>query len=208
MSDITIVWVSGQCNALQGITSSKPSKMRYPSVKNWRKMSRTKKCFRASRIATCMLCRAPMMSRVRQKCPKWWKSSYPVGFLFSGQNPAQSNFWKWWGPTRNGVWLFFPMKNAAFLAKILFFLCYAHITHFFGLWQTCLNGIITSPCPEVTLDTFGFIVRARLAARQVVFWRLSPKMALFGAKNGIFDPSGCPCAQRVTSIKQPIWCPS
>ena len=35
------------------------------------------------------------------------------------------------------------------------------MTHFFGLWHTRLNGIISSPCPEVTRNTFGFPVCAR-----------------------------------------------
>ena len=37
------------------------------------------------------------------------------------------------------------------------FLCYAPITHFFGLKPTQLNGIITSSCPEATPDTFSFL---------------------------------------------------
>ena len=63
---------------------------------------------------------------------------------------------------------------------------YAHITHFFGLRRIRLNGIITSPCPEVTLDTFGFPVGARSAARRAVFWHQLPKMALFGVNNALF----------------------
>ena len=58
---------------------------------------------------------------------------------------------------------------------------------FFGLRRTRLNGIITSPCPEVTLDTFGFPVGARSAARRAVFWHRLPKMVLFGAKNAVFS---------------------
>ena len=75
---------------------------------------------------------------------------------------------------------------ALFGLKMLFFLRYAHITHFFGLRQTRLNGIISSPYPQVTLDTFGFLVGGRWAAQRAVFWPRLPKMALFGAKNGIF----------------------
>ena len=74
-------------------------------------------------------------------------------------------------------------KMALFGAKISFFLRYAHITHIFGLRRTRINGIITSPYPEVTLGTFGFPVYARLAARWAVFWPQLPKMALFGAIN-------------------------
>ena len=81
----------------------------------------------------------------------------------------------------------FGPKYCIFGPKICFFLRYAHITHFFGPWQTWLNGIISSPCPEVTLDTFGFLVGARWAARRAVFWPRLPKMALFWAKNAIFS---------------------
>ena len=97
-------------------------------------------------------------------------------------------------------------QKTAFLAqKSVFFLRYAHITHFFGLRRTRLNGIITSPCPEVTLDTFGFPVGARLAARQAVFW---PKMALFEPKMLFFGPSGHPGVQIATGLVQtrlPFW---
>ena len=99
----------------------------------------------------------------------------------------------------------------AFLAqKISFFLRYAHITHFFGLKQTRLNGIIYSPYPQVTLDTFGFLVGARWAARRAVFWPRLPKMALLGAENGIFwpqlPPRRPPCDKFKTK-NLPIWCP-
>ena len=71
--------------------------------------------------------------------------------------------------------------------KMLFFLRYAHITHFFGLRQTRLDGIISSPYPKVILDAFGFPVDARLFAWQAVFWHQLPKMALFWAKNATFS---------------------
>ena len=73
-------------------------------------------------------------------------------------------------------------KNGPFWAENAIFLRYAHITHFFGLRQTRLNGIPSSPYPKVTLDAFGFPVDARLSARQVVFWQQLPKMALFRLK--------------------------
>ena len=44
------------------------------------------------------------------------------------------------------------------------------------------------PGPEVTLDTLGFLVVVRLAARQAVFCHRLPKMALFGANNALFWP--------------------
>ena len=77
-------------------------------------------------------------------------------------------------------------KMALFGLKMLFFLRYAHITHSFGLRQTRLNGIISSPYPQVTLDAFSFPVGAYSAARRVLFWPQLPKMALLGAKNSIF----------------------
>ena len=79
-------------------------------------------------------------------------------------------------------------KNAVFLAqKSVFFLRYAHITHFFGLKQTRLNGIISSPYPQVTLDTFGFPVDVRSAVQQAVFWPRLPKNGPFWAGNAIFS---------------------
>ena len=68
---------------------------------------------------------------------------------------------------------------ALFGLKMIFFLRYANITHFFGLRETRLNGIIYSPYPKVTSDAFGFPVDACLSARQAVFWHQLPKMALF-----------------------------
>ena len=54
---------------------------------------------------------------------------------------------------------------------------------FFGLRRTQLDGIITSPCSEVTLDTFGFPLRARSAARRAVFWyRWPPKWPFLSQK--------------------------
>ena len=82
----------------------------------------------------------------------------------------------------------FGPKKCIFGPKISFFLRYTHITHFFGLRRTRLNGIIISPCPEVTLDTFGFPVDGRLAARRAVSRPRLPKVALFGPKNAVFWP--------------------
>ena len=73
-------------------------------------------------------------------------------------------------------------KMALFGLKMLFFLRYAHITHFFGLRQARLNGIISFPYPKVTLDAIGFLVDARSSARQAVFWHQLPKMTFFGLK--------------------------
>merc|ERR1712082_445066 len=74
-------------------------------------------------------------------------------------------------------------KLTLFGTKICFFLRYAHITPFFGLKDTLVNGFISFSYPEVTLDTFGFPVGARSAARRTVFWPRLPKMALFVANN-------------------------
>ena len=79
---------------------------------------------------------------------------------------------------------------------------YAHITHFFGPRRIRLNGIITSPCPEVTLVTFGFPVGASSAAQRAVFWHQMPKMALFGLKMLFFGPSGHPGVQITTGLAQ------
>ena len=57
---------------------------------------------------------------------------------------------------------------------------------FFRLGRSRLNGMTTPPYPEVTLDTFGFPVGARLAARRAVLWPQLPKVALLGPKNATF----------------------
>ena len=49
-------------------------------------------------------------------------------------------------------------------------------TRDFGIRRTWLNGMITSPCPEVTLDTFGFL--APIAQMAI----LGPIMLCFGLK--------------------------
>ena len=77
--------------------------------------------------------------------------------------------------------------NDPFWHENRFFLRYALKTHFFGFRQTRLNGIISSSYPEVTLDTFGFPVGARLAARRAVFWPRLPKNGPFWAGNAIFS---------------------
>ena len=66
------------------------------------------------------------------------------------------------------------------------FLLHPYKPPIFGLTRTQLNGIITSPYPEATLDTFGFPVGAHLSAWRAVFWPWLPKKALFEAKNAVF----------------------
>ena len=83
--------------------------------------------------------------------------------------------WLWGQKT-----LYFWPKNQ------FFFLRYNHITNFFGFRQIRLNGIISSPYPQVTLDTFGFSVDVRSAVQQAVFWPRLPKNGPFWAENAIF----------------------
>merc|ERR1712024_229320 len=68
---------------------------------------------------------------------------------------------------------------------------------FFQLIRSRLNGIISPPYPEVTLDTFGFPVGGRLATGRAVSWPRLPKVALLGSENAIFRPKpffcGHPC---------------
>ena len=73
----------------------------------------------------------------------------------------------------------FGPKKCIFDPKISFFLRYSQITPLFHLRWTLLNGIITSTCPEVTLDAFGFPLGAHSTARRAIFWHRLPKMALF-----------------------------
>ena len=61
-----------------------------------------------------------------------------------------------------------PIFGPFFVQKSAFFSLHSYNPLFFGLRRTQLNGIITSPYPEATLDTFGFPVGAHLAARRAV----------------------------------------
>ena len=58
--------------------------------------------------------------------------------------------------------------------------------HFFQLRRTQLNGIISSPYPEVTLDTFGLRVGGRFAVWQAVLWPRLLKVAFFGPQIAVF----------------------
>ena len=81
---------------------------------------------------------------------------------------------------------------------------------FFRLGRSRLNGIISPPYPEVTLDTFGFPVGGRLAAWRAVSWPRLPKVALLGSKNAVFGPKpfffGHPC-KGVNRKMLSFWCP-
>ena len=82
----------------------------------------------------------------------------------------------------------FGPKNCIFGPKFCIFLRYTYETPIFS-GQTHRTGLITCPpYPEVTLDTFGFPVDGRLAARRAVSWPRLPKVALFGPKNAVFWP--------------------
>ena len=51
---------------------------------------------------------------------------------------------------------------------------------FFRVVRTRLNGIISPPYPEATLDNFGFPVGGRLAARRAVFRPPGRNLAISG----------------------------
>ena len=85
------------------------------------------------------------------------------------------------------------LDNCIFGPKFCIFLRYTHETPIF-LGQTHRTGLITCPpYPEVTLDTFGFPVDGRLAARRAVSWPRLPKVALFGPKSGFFGQKSIFC---------------
>ena len=126
------------------------------------------------------------------------------------KNLSELNTWYWFWPWNHPFMVSMVQIRSIFGLKICIFLRYTHKPQFFGLRRTRLNEIITFPCPEVTLDTFGFLVGARLGARRAVFWPRLPKMALLGAENGIFwpqlPPRRPPCDEFKTK-NLPIWCP-
>ena len=80
----------------------------------------------------------------------------------------------------------FGPKNCIFGPKFCTFYATPMKPPFFRLRRTRLIWIISPPYPEVTLDTFGFPVGGRLAARRAVFRHRLPKVALFGPKNAVF----------------------
>ena len=87
----------------------------------------------------------------------------------------------------------FGPKNCIFGPKFCIFLRYTYETPIFS-GQTHRTGLITCPpYPEVTLDTFGFPVDGRLAARRAVSWPRLPKVALFGPKSGFFGQKSIFC---------------
>ena len=75
-----------------------------------------------------------------------------------------------------------------------FFTLHPYNPHFFWLRRIRLNGIISPPYPDVTLDTFSFPVGGRLAARRAVSWPRLSKVGLFGPKSAVFGPKSFFCA--------------
>ena len=81
---------------------------------------------------------------------------------------------------------------------------------FFRLGRSRLNGIISPPYPEVTLDTFSFLVGGCLAAWRAVSWPRLPKVALLGSKNAVFGPKTFFCGHPCKGFNRKIssfWCP-
>ena len=81
---------------------------------------------------------------------------------------------------------------------------------FFQLKRPRLNGIISPPYPEVTLDTFSFPVGGRLAAWRAVSWPRLPKVALLGSKNAVFGPKPFFCGHPCKGFNRKMlsfWCP-
>ena len=98
----------------------------------------------------------------------------------------------------------FGPKNCIFGPKFCIFLRYTYETPIFS-GQTHRTGLITCPpYPEVTLDTFGFPVDGRLAARRAVSWPRLPKVALFGPKSGFFGQKSIFCPHPPISLL-PSW---
>ena len=81
---------------------------------------------------------------------------------------------------------------------------------FFRLGRSRLNGIISPPYPEVTLDTFSFLVGGCLAAWRAVSWPQLPKVALLGSKNDVFCPKPFVCGHPCKGFNKNMlsfWCP-
>ena len=102
----------------------------------------------------------------------------------STQKPCLFGVLSWWWQK---IWMM--LQNKWIFGQKLHFwpilspkCCFFYATPLFHLRRTRHNGIITSPCPEVTLDTFAFPICAHSATRRAVFWHRLPKMALLGAK--------------------------
>ena len=78
-------------------------------------------------------------------------------------------------------------RRGPFLARKSAFLYATFMkSPFFGVRLTRLNGIISPPYPEVTLDTFGILVCGRLVARRPFFGPNCPKQPFLGQKMMFF----------------------
>ena len=125
-----------------------------------------------------------------QKCC-FWPETFFCGHPCKGVNTKMLSFWclvmmvtKKVGrfPKQMDFW-----PKTAFLARnSAFFYATLMKPPFSWLGRSRLNGTTTPPYPEVTLDTFGFPVGARLAARRGVLWPQLPKVALLGPKSAVF----------------------
>ena len=72
---------------------------------------------------------------------------------------------------------------------------------FFRVVRTRLNGIISPPYPEATLDNFGFPVGGRLAARRAVFRPPGQILAFFGIFGHFWYPHG---GIIISTVRSPI----
>ena len=92
---------------------------------------------------------------------------------------------KKWLRTYNSTLTLWELRSEL---EIYIFLLFTHATPIFGLRWTQLNGIITCPHHEVTLDNFGFLV----GAHSTVWWAVTrPQMAegaFWGPKMQLFWP--------------------
>ena len=76
---------------------------------------------------------------------------------------------------------FISGRRGQFLApKSSFFYATPILSRFFGVRKIRLNGIISPPYPEVTLDNFGFLVGNCLAAWWAIFQPSCRILAIFG----------------------------
>ena len=102
-------------------------------------------------------------------------------------------------------------QKTAFLARnSAFFYATPMKPPFFQLKRSRLNGIISPPYPEVTLDTFSFPVGGRLAAWLAVSWPRLPKVALLGSKNAVFGQKPFFCGHSCKGVNRKFlsfWCP-
>ena len=127
-----------------------------------------------------------------QKCC-FWPETFFFGHPCKGVNRKMLSFWCPVMVVTNKVGQFpkkwDPGQKTAFFARnSAFFYATPMKPPFFRLGRSRINGIISPPYPEVTLDTFSFLVGGCLAAWRAVSWPRLPKVALLGSKNAVFGP--------------------